>query len=40
MIFESGEDKIKQPKESYLIPILSKAIQELNDKVEKLEKKY
>ena len=39
MIFESGEDKIKQPKESYLIPILSKAIQELNDKVEKLEKK-
>lgn len=38
MIFEVGKEKIKQPKESYLIPVLSKAIQELSTKIDELEK--
>ena len=33
MIFEVGEDKIKQPSQSYIIPLLSKGIQELHKKV-------
>lgn len=47
LIFEVGEEKIKHPSTSYLMPLLSKAIQEqqqqINDltkKVEKLEKGY
>ena len=46
MIFESGPDKLKQPKVSYIVPLLSKAIQEqqnmidnLVEKVELLERK-
>lgn len=39
MIFEVGENKLKQPKESYIIPILSKAIQEQQEYIEKLEKR-
>ena len=35
LIFEVGKDKIKQPKESYIIPILSKAIQEMADNYDK-----
>ena len=34
LVFEVGEEKIKQPNESYLIPLLSKAIQELSKKLE------
>ena len=35
LIFEVGEDKLKQPKESFIIPILSKAIQEQQELIEK-----
>lgn len=45
LIFKVGKDNLKQPNESYIIPILSKAIQEqqkiienLVDRVERLEK--
>lgn len=39
LIFEVGEDKIKQPRESYIIPILSKAIQEQQEMIDDLKKK-
>lgn len=39
LIFEVGEDKLKQPKESVIIPILSKAIQEQQEYIEKLEER-
>ena len=39
MIFEIGEDKIKQPSQSYIIPLLSKGIQELHKKVVNQNKK-
>lgn len=39
MIFEVGEDKIKQPSQSYIIPLLSKGIQELHKKVVNQNKK-
>ena len=32
LIFEVGKEKIKHPKQSYIIPILSKAIQEIDKK--------
>lgn len=35
LIFEVGEDKLKQPKESVIIPVLSKAIQEQQELIEK-----
>ena len=35
-IFEVGEDKIKQPKESTLIPYMIKCIQELNNKISEI----
>ncbi len=38
MIFEVGEDKIKQPSSSYIIPLLSKGIQELQEIVENQNK--
>ena len=38
-IFEVGEEKTKQPDVSYIIPILSKAIQELENKVDLLNDK-
>lgn len=37
LIFEVGEDKLKQPKESVIIPILSKAIQEQQEIIEQLK---
>ncbi len=39
LIFEVGEDKLKQPSTSYIIPILSKAIQEQQEYIKKLEKR-
>ncbi len=39
MIFESGPDKLKQPKVSYIVPVLSKAIQEQQNIIENLVKK-
>ena len=38
LIFEVGEDKLKQPSTSYIIPLLSKAIQEQQEQIEKLKK--
>lgn len=35
LVFEVGEDKLKQPKESVIIPVLSKAIQEQQELIEK-----
>lgn len=38
MVFEVGEDKLKQPKESYIIPLLSKAIQEQQEQIDNQNK--
>lgn len=38
LIFEVGKEKIKHPKQSYIIPILSKAIQEQQMLIEKMQK--
>lgn len=38
LIFEVGEKKLKYPKESYIIPILSKAIQEQQEQIDLLKK--
>ena len=38
MIFEVGEDKLKQPQESYIIPLLSKGIQEQQKIIEQQQK--
>jgi len=38
LIIEVGEDKLKQPNETYLIPILSKAIQEQQEQINELKK--
>lgn len=38
LIFEVGKEKIKHPKQSYIIPILSKAIQEQQMQIEELKK--
>ena len=37
-IFEVGKDKIKSPNTKYIIPLLSKAIQEQQEQIEKLQK--
>ena len=37
MIFEVGKDKLKQPSTSYIIPLLSKGIQEQQEIIEKLK---
>ena len=39
LIFEVGKDKIKQPNSNVIIPILSKAIQEQQEYIEKLEER-
>lgn len=39
LIFEVGEDKLKQPSTSYIIPILTKAMQEQQEYIKKLEKR-
>jgi len=37
LIYEVGKDKIKQPNETYIIPILTKAIQEQQKQIEELK---
>lgn len=39
MIFEVGKDKLKQPNESYIIPLLSKGIQEQQKIIEQLKER-
>lgn len=38
LVFEVGEDKIKQPNEKYIIPLLTKAIQEQQEQIDQLRK--
>lgn len=37
MIFEVGEEKLKQPQESYIVPLLSKGIQEQQEQIDNLQ---